>query len=101
MTPAGTGVAHKAGSVCRRNTPDSIASCAVLVSPEGHFHAESTVLRSRSSSARKPAGCRRRLVRVLQDWLPPAEQLYLYYPSRRLQPAGFQALLDAVKAAVD
>ena len=23
---------------------------------------------------------------------PPAEQLYLYYPSRRLQPAGFQAL---------
>ena len=32
---------------------------------------------------------------------PPAEQLYLYYPSRRLQPAGFQALLDAVKAAVD
>ena len=32
---------------------------------------------------------------------PPAEQLYLYYPSRRLQRAGFQALLDAVKAAVD
>ncbi len=32
---------------------------------------------------------------------PRAEQLYLYYPSRRLQPAGFQALLDAVKAAVD
>ena len=32
---------------------------------------------------------------------PPAEQLYLYYPSRRLQPAGFQALLEAVKAAVD
>jgi len=32
---------------------------------------------------------------------PRAEQLYLYYPSRRLQPAGFQARLDAVKAAVD
>ena len=32
---------------------------------------------------------------------PPAEQLYLYYPSRRLQPAGFQALLDAVKAGID
>ena len=42
-----------------------------------------------------------RLAAVLDDWLPPAEQLYLYYPSRRLQPAGFQALLDAVKAAVD
>ena len=41
-----------------------------------------------------------RLAAVLDDWLPPAEQLYLYYPSRRLQPAGFQALLDAVKAAV-
>ena len=32
---------------------------------------------------------------------PRAEQLYLYYPSRRLQPAGFQALLDAVKAGID
>ena len=42
-----------------------------------------------------------RLAAVLDDWLPPAEQLYLYYPSRRLQPAGFQALLDAVKAGID
>ena len=42
-----------------------------------------------------------RLAAVLDDWLPPAEQLYLYYPSRRLQPAGFQARLDAVKAGID
>ena len=32
---------------------------------------------------------------------PPAEQLYLYYPSRRLQPAGFQALLDLLRSPVD
>ena len=35
---------------------------------------------------------------VLAGWLPPAEQLYLYYPSRRLQPAGFQAWIDLVRA---
>ncbi|MDO5625382.1 MAG: LysR substrate-binding domain-containing protein, partial [Pseudomonadota bacterium] len=40
-----------------------------------------------------------RLTAVLQDWLPPAEPLYLYYPSRRLQPAGFQAFLQLVKNA--
>ncbi|QTD45655.1 LysR family transcriptional regulator [Ottowia testudinis] len=44
-----------------------------------------------------PLLARGRLVAVLPDWLPPAEQLYLYYPSRRLQPAGFQALLEVVK----
>ena len=42
-----------------------------------------------------------RLVRVLQDWLPPAEQLYLYYPSRRLQPAGLRALLDLLRSTED
>ena len=35
---------------------------------------------------------------VLPAWLPPAETLYLYYPSRRLQPAGFQAWIDWVRA---
>lgn len=36
---------------------------------------------------------------VLNDWMPPAEQMYLYYPSRRLQPAGFQAWLNWVRGA--
>ena len=48
-----------------------------------------------------PAVAAGRLVRVLQDWLPPAEQLYLYHPSRRLQPAGLRALLDLLRSTVD
>ena len=48
-----------------------------------------------------PAVATGRLVRVLQDWLPPAEQLYLYHPSRRLQPAGLRALLDLLRSTVD
>ena len=38
-----------------------------------------------------------RLVQVLADWMPPAEPLFLYYPSRRLQPAGLQAFIDWVR----
>ncbi len=38
-----------------------------------------------------------RLVQVLADWTPPAEPLFLYYPSRRLQPAGLQAFIDWVR----
>ena len=48
-----------------------------------------------------PAVAAGRLVRVLQNWLPPAEQLYLYHPSRRLQPAGLRALLDLLRSTVD
>ena len=44
-----------------------------------------------------PLRAQGRLFAVLDDWLPPAEQMVLYYPSRRLQPAGFQALLDIVR----
>jgi DNA-binding transcriptional LysR family regulator len=46
-----------------------------------------------------PALAAGRLVPVLADWAPPAEPLYLYYPSRRLQPAGLQAFIDWVRAA--
>ena len=46
-----------------------------------------------------PALAAGRLVSVLADWAPPAEPLYLYYPSRRLQPAGLQAFIDWVRAA--
>ncbi|PYQ04628.1 MAG: LysR family transcriptional regulator [Acidobacteria bacterium] len=37
------------------------------------------------------------LVRVLEDWCPPFEGYFLYYPSRRHQPAALQALVDALR----
>ena len=49
---------------------------------------------SRTAPAYPAAG---RLVQVLADWMPPAEPLFLYYPSRRLQPAGLQAFIDWVR----
>jgi DNA-binding transcriptional LysR family regulator len=41
---------------------------------------------------------RHRLVRVLEDWCPPFDGFFLYYPSRRQQPAALQALVDALRA---
>ena len=38
------------------------------------------------------------LVRVLEDWCPPFDGYFLYYPSRRHQPAALQALVDALRA---
>ncbi len=35
-----------------------------------------------------------RLVRVLDDWLPPFPGPFLYYPSRRLVPATLRAFID-------
>ncbi len=40
---------------------------------------------------------RGRLVRVLEDWCPPFDGFFLYYPSRRHQPAALQALVDALR----
>jgi DNA-binding transcriptional LysR family regulator len=40
---------------------------------------------------------RRRLVRVLEDWCPPFDGFFLYYPSRRHQLAALQALVDALR----
>jgi DNA-binding transcriptional LysR family regulator len=37
------------------------------------------------------------LVRVLEDWCPPFEGYFLYYPSRRHQPPALQALVDALR----
>ncbi|HUP40400.1 MAG TPA: LysR substrate-binding domain-containing protein [Vicinamibacterales bacterium] len=37
------------------------------------------------------------LVRVLEDWSPPFPGYFLYYPSRRQQPAAFVALVDALR----
>ncbi len=40
---------------------------------------------------------RGRLARVLEDWCPPFEGYFLYYPSRRHQPRALQALVDALR----
>jgi molybdate transport repressor ModE-like protein len=39
-----------------------------------------------------------RLVSLLEDWLPPFEGPFLYYPSRRHMPAALRAFIDFVKA---
>jgi DNA-binding transcriptional LysR family regulator len=49
------------------------------------------------ASLAEPALAAGRVRAVLTPWLAPAEPLYLYYPSRRLQPAGFQAWIDWVR----
>jgi DNA-binding transcriptional LysR family regulator len=44
-----------------------------------------------------PHIARGELVRVLEDWCPPFAGFFLYYPSRRQQPAALHALVDALR----
>ena len=37
------------------------------------------------------------LVRVLEDWCPPSPGYFLYYPSRRQQPASLSALIETLR----
>ena len=37
------------------------------------------------------------LVRVLEDWCPPIPGYFLYYPSRRQQPAALSALITTLR----
>lgn len=37
------------------------------------------------------------LVRVLDDWCPPFAGYFLYYPSRRQQPAAMLALIETLR----
>lgn len=37
------------------------------------------------------------LVRVLEDWCPPFDGYFLYYPSWRHQPPALQALVEALR----
>jgi len=39
-----------------------------------------------------------RLVTLLDDWLPPPDAYYLYYTSRRQNPAALQVLIDFFKS---
>ena len=38
-----------------------------------------------------------RLVRILPDWVPRIEALYLYYQGRRQSPAALKVLIDMVR----
>ena len=40
-----------------------------------------------------------RLVQVLRDWCPSFPGYFLYYPSRRNQPAALAALIDTLRLA--
>ena len=40
---------------------------------------------------------KRRLIRVLEDWLPPFPGFFMYYPSRQHQPAALSALVSALR----
>ena len=40
---------------------------------------------------------RGQLVRVLEDWCPPFDGYFLYYPSRRHRPPALQALVDMLR----
>ncbi len=41
-----------------------------------------------------------RLIQVLRDWCPPFPGYFLYYPSRRNQPAALVALIEALRLSV-
>ena len=38
-----------------------------------------------------------RLVRVLEDWCEPFAGYFLYYPSRRQEPAALTALIETLR----
>ena len=38
------------------------------------------------------------LVRVLEDWSPSVQGLFLYYPGHRQVPATLRALIDMIRA---
>lgn len=40
---------------------------------------------------------KRRLIRVLEEWSPPFPGFFMYYPSRRHQPAALSALVHALR----
>ncbi|MGB8260180.1 MAG: LysR substrate-binding domain-containing protein [Terracidiphilus sp.] len=39
----------------------------------------------------------RRLIRVLEDWCPPFPGFFMYYTSRRNQPAALAELIQALR----
>ena len=43
----------------------------------------------------------RALIRVLEEWCPPFPGFFLYYPSRKQQPAALTALIDTLRVRED
>jgi DNA-binding transcriptional LysR family regulator len=41
------------------------------------------------------------LLRVLEDWYPPFPGFFLYFPSRKQQPAPLAALIDTLRLEGD
>jgi len=39
----------------------------------------------------------RALIRVLEDWCPPFPGFFLYYPTRKQQPAALTALITTLR----
>jgi DNA-binding transcriptional LysR family regulator len=46
----------------------------------------------------QPFIAERKLVPLLREWCPPPDAFYLYYPSRRQNPAALQALIDFLRS---
>ena len=44
-----------------------------------------------------PAIAAGRLLTVLDDWCPRIPGFYLYYPSRKLMPAGLKAFIEMLR----
>ena len=45
-----------------------------------------------------PFLAQRKLVAILEDWIPRPDAYFLYYPSRKQNPAALQAFIDFLKA---
>jgi DNA-binding transcriptional LysR family regulator len=45
-----------------------------------------------------PLLAQRKVVAILEDWIPPPDAYFLYYPSRKQNPAALQAFIDFLKA---
>jgi len=43
---------------------------------------------------------RRKLVPLLEDWMPPPVAFYIYYPSRKQNPAALEAFVGFLKASL-
>lgn len=81
---------------------------ALTVSPQGpvSFDDPDLVIRTvldgvgigtAMESTLAPLLARGELVQVLQDWCPSFQGYFLYYPSRRNQPAALTALIEALR----
>jgi DNA-binding transcriptional LysR family regulator len=44
---------------------------------------------------------KRKLVALFEDWMPQPDAFYLYYPSRKQNPAALQVLIDFLKATLN